>query len=315
MAIVNLNQTSSGATRNSGTDGDFTTLSDWALVTNAGWTIVQTGANGRVYKPASGNGILLSVQHSAAVSGNAGLATIRGCESATGVTTGTLVSPFPLVATIADTASNMLISNTASTTARNFQWTIGPNFCFFASNFGSAANQWDWFYFGDMSPAPAYSADTFGTVIVCRNSAATASAQNYSCGTTAGTAPGKMFICRSFDGTVKSVQGAVQAFGANIGQLSSFPAALAGPSGGCETEKCAVSDTGGTGTAPTAKGMVTRGWLPNLRLPLHSGIGTMNSLDIYTDTSYVSGSSFRVYAATAGFVVVEESNTWVAPLG
>ena len=98
MSIIHLTEASSGAPRNSGTNGDLCVLLDWALVTNGGWSIVQTAANARVYKPIGGNGFLLYVNHDSAVSGAAQLATVRGCESATAASEAGLVSPFPTIA-------------------------------------------------------------------------------------------------------------------------------------------------------------------------------------------------------------------------
>lgn len=319
MAIVHLTEASSGAPRLSGTNGDLCAVLDWALVQN-GWAIEYTSGNARVYRPGSGNRFRLHVNHDSATSGNAGLAVVRGCENASGATT--LTDPFPTVALLGNTLSNWLVSSAASTTARNFDIFVGTTFVIYAVNFSGATNVWEVHFFGDAPPTLA--GDPYNTTLFVRNSTSTAS-QIFFTGSMSASPGGLLTVwwCRSFDGSVKSTRGAYLFSTTAWGEIDStaLPKVFLGPSGGLDSTKVPVADSGSTsGTGSATLGMPYRGWLPNFRMPIHSGrqAATPNARDTYTDTALSAsflGTIFCQNNAAASGVVVIEGDTWAPPSG
>lgn len=317
-SFIHLTEASSGAPRNSGTNADLCTLLDWALVSgavNAGWAINQTATNARVYKPPAGNRFCLYVNHDSAVSGAAQLATVRGCESATAASEAGLVNPFPTIAEVAATSSNWLVSTAASTTSRNFDIYASDRMVIYISNAGGATNSWQFHAWGDFTSTLA--GDVYNTFCTVRNSVATTVLVDSICNN-ALSGSLRMWICRSYDGTVKSVTGLVWVTGGtSLGANSTAAAALLGATALIDRTKCEIGDTGATtSTFSTTKGLPSRGWIPNLWTPVHSGPGTVNTRDTFTDTAYNGSATFRAFVSTSSsFLIVEETNTWSAPSG
>lgn len=316
MAIIHLTEASSGAPRCSGTNGDLCAVFDWGLVQN-GWTIDYSSGNKRAYRAASGNRFPLYIEHDSATSGNAGLCLTRGCESQAA---GVLVDPFPTVAKVANTSSNILVSNAASTTSRAFDLFVAPTWVLFFTNFSGSTNIWEMFRYGDFSPT--LSADSYNTNVLMRNSASTSVAINFA--TASSYNPGVLSSCttRSYDATVKSTTGGFPIAGASTfgGLGGAAAAAQAGPSTGIDMCKVAIMDTGSlTGTPNTSVGLPIRGWVPNLWAPMHAGKGTLNSRDTFTNTTVnPTSDAFIVFtvgnATTNGFVIVEQfDNAWAPP--
>ena len=319
MAIVHLTEASSGAPRLSGTNGDLCLVLDWALVQN-GWTIDFSSGFQRCYRAASGNRFPLFINHDSAVSGNAGLAVVRGAESQSA---GTLTDAFPTVALLGNTLSNWLVSSTASTTSRAFDLFIGPTFIIYCVNFSGTTNVWEWGFYGDISPS--LSGDSYNTLCLVRNITTASTATMYGVVPGAGSGNAQAYLTRSYDGTVKSTTSGITAPAAGtstVGKISGYPAAFAGPSTGLDTQKIAILDSGSqTLTLSTSKGLPTRGWLPNLLYPMHNGTASStspNARDTYTNTSYSSlfiGIPFMGIASiNSGFVVVEATDTWGPPI-
>lgn len=79
-------------------------------------------------------------------------------------------------------------------------------------------------------------------------------------------------------------------------------------------EKMGVTCIGSSTSTVGSLALVKRGFLPNLHLPIHSGIGAVTTLDTFEDVS--SGADFRVAIANVNAaVIVETSDTWSAPSG
>lgn len=107
MSFPNLqyfDYTSSGAPSLWGANGKLATLFDWLLNTKGGWTIPFSSGNSRIYTPVSGNTSLYLADDST-ISGSAFAATVRACESASGVGTANLTNAFPTSAQHADAAA------------------------------------------------------------------------------------------------------------------------------------------------------------------------------------------------------------------
>jgi hypothetical protein len=316
MSIVHLTEASSGAPTLSGTDGALVAILDWALVQN-GWAIEFTSGTDRVYRPGSGNRFRLVARDASAISGSPRLSLIRGAENASAATTWT--DPFPTAAKVADGLANWWKSSTSDGTARNYDLYVAPTWVMMFTNAGGLTNIWEFHFFGDVPPALA--GDAYNTAVACRNNSGTGgTATNWST-TSSSTGILAWNWCRSYDGTVKSTTAApFSQSNGTFGTIANCPQAQAGPSGGVDRIKVPIIDTGTTTTtSSTTLSLPIRGYLPNLWAPLHNGRNGLNTRDTFTDTTYNGSAVFRVFcianAGSSGFLIVEESDTWIPPSG
>ena len=325
MTILHVDETYGGlpnSGRLSGTNGDLVGIMDVALVAN-GWAIEYTSGLARVYRPGTGNRFRLHMNDDSAVSGNAGLCVVRGCENASAATT--LVDPFPTVALVANNAANWLKSNAVSTAARAFDIWVGTTWVIYAVNYGASANGWEVHFFGDCPPSLA--GDSYNTLCFSRRITTTSSTTFYAMGGPSGGFASPLFCwARCFDGTVKSTTGWSPSVGStSIGLLSAGNPAFLSPTLGIDTQKVSLTDSGtGAGTSVTSTGLQVRGWLPNILDPLHrSPSNTLGAgpqaRDSYTNTAYNAAFVGKVVrssnSGTTAFLVVEESDTWSPPSG
>lgn len=318
MAIIHLNESSSGATRLSGTTGDANAFFKWALVTNGGWTNPFTATNADIFVAPSGNKFPLFVNHDSAVSGAATLCLVRGCESATAAGTGTITNPFPTVAQVANASANWIISSAASTVSRAFDIFISPTGFLLFINANGGTNTWELNIFGDM--APTIAADTWCTVCSSRNSSGVTTGLNWALCSNAGSSLGSiLYFVRSIDGSVNSTHaGVTSATPATLGSYTVSSAATMqnGPSGLIDRKKIILGCTGANTTSfSTAKGLWNRASIPQLWETIHSGPGTVNTRDTFTDSAYNPSAAFQVVLPTtaAGGAVVETTATWNPP--
>jgi hypothetical protein len=313
MATLFRDNASPGAPTLNGVNGSLCAVLDWALLLN-GWTIEFTATNARIYRPASGNRFRLSVRHDSAISGDATLATVRGCESATSATA--LVNPFPTTAQLPNSTANWLTSEAPDTAARSYRIAIGTTWIILAVRPG-IADSWDMQFFGDLPKTQAE--DAWNTLCTSRGSSTTGADASFANDYSPGGAylGAKMYWARSVDGSVKSTLGCLMLAGAGqMGSLGSLPAARQGYGNRIVREKISVGDAGGSTAFAPALTVHRRGWMPNLWNPLHAGAGGLTSADTHTDTSYSASSVFRaipVYGSC--WALLEESDTWSAPVG
>lgn len=314
MALIHLTEASASAPRLSGTNGDLCLVLDWALVQN-GWTIDYTSGNKRCYRAGTGNRFILYVEHDSATSGNAGLAVIRGAESQVA---GVLTDTFPLASQVANASANWLVSNAASTAARNFDLYIGTTFVIFCVNYAGTANVWEVHFFGDIPPS--LSGDSYNTVCFTRNSTNVSTSQWIAGSISTFTGSSRWYWTRSYDGTVKSSAGGPITWTSGAwGSASNLPLPLAGPSLSVDSRVVTMLDAGNTtaGAGVAGVGLPIRGWLPNIREPLHSNSGTtLQTRTTYTDTAFNASSSFnpvRSGNTSTGFTIIEEDNFWTVP--
>ncbi len=316
MAIIHLTEASIGAPRLSGTNGDLNAVLRWALVQN-GWAIEFTnGTTADVFRPGTGNRFRLCVQHDSAVSGNAGLATVRGAENASNATT--YIDPFPTVALVGNTLANWAVSSAANTTSRAFDIWVAPTYVIYAVNFAGATNQWEIHFFGDIPPAQA--GDPYNTTVFVRQVAGAPGTSIFITTAQAASLTGSnlWWWARTFDGTIKSTTGGPSnIYSSAWGAITSAGAALTAPTTGITTQKVSMKDTGSTSTTPTVgEALVVRGWLPQIINPLHQGKGTTNTRDTYVDTAYNALFSGTIFASgnvtTSPFLVIE-GDTWTPP--
>lgn len=315
-----LTNLSSGAPTLTGQNGSLVAVLDWALAQKS-WTIEYTGTNARVYRPPAGNRFRLYVAHDSAISGDARLATTRGCENASSVTS--LTDPFPTVAQYANTQATFLVSTTASAVARGYRIILTDRMVIMFTDTGSNNNQnWDMMVFGDVYGADA--ADAYGTIMhVGGVTTATSSSSRAMTNTLCSVpAPGRVFWCRSIDGTQKSTYGCY-AGQVNSATASSFcsnggssPAMRGGYNGRIVREKVGVHCTGSNTTTPNTIAVNKRGWLPNIWNPLHNGIGLVTTDDTFTDTVYSATAVFNIAAASTTIAaILETTDTWSVPVG
>lgn len=323
MAIIHVTEATVGAPnsgRMSGTAGDLYAMLKYALPLN-GWAVEYDDAVnfGAVFRPAVGNRFRLFVLDNATASGDARLALVRGCENASAATTAGIVDPFPTVAKIANTSSNMLKSTAASTTARNFDIFVGTTWVFIAINVGGATNGWEIMRFGDESPA--LSGDSYCTSCYVRN---TTSAVAVSNGGMWGAAGGSLLgntsysYVRDYSGTVKSTTGGIITPAGGVFGTNGASVAQGGITTGIDRCKMVSLDSGQTTASPaTGTGLAQRSYVPNLWLPLHAGRGAVNSRDTFTDTNYNPSASFMIFCnannTSSGFVIIETTDTWSPP--
>lgn len=313
MSITVLTRASSGSTRNSGTYGDLTTLLDWALVGREGWTLAHTATNERIYQSTSG--FLLYVNHASAVSGNAGLAVIRGCESATAV--GSRTDDFPLAAQVANGSANWLISSAASTADRPFYIKLTPDSVEYWSQFDGT--YWECGFFGQ--PGMSDSADNaYDCVCMVRESTSVSTvtlATQIVPSAASSFAGARTYWMRDQSGTIKSSRGSLGCTAANLGGNSGQPVARGGLSNLIRRQKIALNDGASQSTTAGALQLPFRGWWPRMWHPLHSGIGAIADGTTFGDTPYHASASFRAMLlnGSSHFLISEETDTWNVPSG
>ena len=315
-----LTEASSGAPTLSGSNGTLCAVLDWALV-KKGWAIEYSATNARVYRPGSGNRHRLFVAHDSSISGDARLATVRGCEGASSATIAGLVDPFPTVAQVANASSSFLVSTSSSTAARSYFIVVTATNVLIAVKAGDInTSNWDVFFFGDTYGAEA--GDTYSSAIWVGGSGTTSTFGRAMVGcASSGIAPSKIYWCRSIDGSVKSTTGCITTVCASSGANPLMSPAGGQPmravyGGRVVREKTAVSCTGSSSSSVGALSCYKRGWIPNLWMAIHSSIGSITSDDEFTDTAYASGSAFRVIPATASLACIFElTDTWSPPVG
>lgn len=318
MSLVVLTNASPGATRNSGTNGDLCNLLDWAVVqaTNP-WAIEYSSGNARVYRPAVGNRFRLHVNHDSAVSSDARLATVRGCESASGATT--LTDPFPTVAQKSNTLSTWKVSSTASTVDRPFIILLEDTWIIYLCQYSSTQDAWELGFWGDVPPS--YSADVWNTLIFIRNNASaagtTSSISNSTGPSVTNNANGGLFWVRDASGATKSTYGNLNTPGNNLGSGNGLPATRTGYLNAVPREKLAAACYGSNTTTSNSLALMRRGWVPQLWTALSGGLGTLTDLDTFTDTTYNPSAIFRAFAALAGsgsnYIIAEITDTWSPP--
>lgn len=287
---------------------------DVALPLN-GWAIEYSTGNARVYRPGSGNRFRLHMNDDSATSGSATRCVVRGCENASDATT--LVDPFPTVAQVANASANWNKSDAASTAARLFDIWVGETFVIYAVNWSATTNLWEVCFFGDF--APSLSGDSYNTLCTVRNTTTTGGGEVWanSAGwiNTNQNGSSRVYLCRTYDGTVKSVLGAVSGKSnqTTIGLIgANVPAAGLGPTSGIDTQIFSIYDSGvQSGTVSSSLALPIRGFLPNILSPQHGGPGSFNTRYNYAQTPYMA--SGKVVRGFNGWAVIQESDDWVPP--
>lgn len=310
--FVHLTEASSGATRNSGTNGDLNTLLNWALP-QAGWTRTyhNAGTFESVFEiPGGGKG--LYVCHNSAITGNAGFAEVRMFESATGYAFADLVDPVPTLAQVAHNASVWWVSSVESTADRAFLINVWETGIEYISNINSVADN----YGGGLMclPFSRLPADVWAWCIGQRGSTSTAVGADLlatNVGSALGTSlTGKMFFMRNYAGSIKSTYASISARGTSLGIVPGAPVIFAGVGGVAEKEKILVHDHGASTNVIAANAVPIRACIPNFWSPVHSALTGATFTDVFTDTDYDPAADFKLTrAATNNGIFLETTNT------
>ena len=305
-----LTSASSGATRNSGTNGDFNALANWALP-QAGWTrpYHNAGTNESVFAP-PGGGVVLYLRHDSAASGSACLTVARAAESASAYNV--LTDPFPTVAQVANTSCNWLVSSTANTTDRPFIINVWETGFLYFSKFSSTSDVWEWG--GLVYPWARLTGDTsYPWLMIQRNSTATSNSQVNAVATSSAFAVSgaKAHFMRDFAGVIKSSTGYFNGRGGNIGTVPGAPAIRAGVGNTVDREKLCVHDLNSSTNTVGSAGVLIRGCIPNIWTPLHSSLTGVTETDVLTDATYNVSSTFTLLKANTGNngIILENTNT------
>lgn len=315
---IYLTEASVGAPALSGTNGALCALLDWALP-QKNWAIEHATGHARVYRPGVGNRYRLFVAHDSAISGSAGLATVRGAEHAEGASVAQLVDPFPTEAQLSNANSSFMVSNTVSSLQRPWHMVLSETFIVLAvSSLSQATTGWDLFLFGDAAGREA--GDAFGTFIHIGGVSTTNTGSR---ALNSALAPhpfaAKTYWCRSIDGAIKSSRGCMVGSGlAGVAFMSAtgLPPMRVGYGGRINRELLAASCIGSSTVVAGESAVHRRGWVPNVWNPLHTGLGTVTADDEFTDTQYAAGSVFCVIPATSWIAaIIEASDTWSPPNG
>lgn len=319
--------------------GSWCTVLDWILVTNGGWTILQTGTNKRVYKMSGGSQRCLYVDHSTSSSaGSLYMAETRGCQNATGASYAQLVDPFPTTAQKPGTpltAANSVFGldasyNTTVSSPRFYAAWITDKWVRIYTNL--SANAWSsagsyyacTFFFGDL--VPYFTGDTWSTCIWANGYVYAAYTVNYvpyhwlGSESIAIGSYSNLFWAR--DRTGKHVS----TFGAPCQtSISGCPTARNGYGSKIDIRPMYASCTGYNGIYHQSSfGLIgysalQRGWFENTYAGCHSAsaASTEASGDTFTSTAYNPSASFRLFqnrnVAPYPMIIMEETNTWTVP--
>lgn len=312
MAVTFYQSTDASAPSLSGTAGSLITLLDAILVNGygaksaAGWAKTYSTTNIAVYTQGSGsNGFKLRVLDDGSVTGGAKEAMVRGCESATGHSTTT--DDFPLTTQVANNSCVWRKSDTADGTARAWKAVADSTFIILWVNF-SGSNNGDVYYFGDMQPIDG-GTDSYGTVLVQRNSANSTSAGlcwgNAQAAIIGGANPSHVsHWCRTRDGVVKSSMSIAESISSSVGGYGynlTYTSSVANPSISSKLphRKTAMSDWYSQNTT-MGSGCLIRGYFKYLHEPMvgaNAWVSWLNG-DTFSNSSYGGGSSFMLLSAS-----------------
>ena len=312
MSLLVYTASTPGAPTLNAVNGSFCNVLDVALVA-AGWTILFTSGNARVYR--SVNGRLLHVYHDSTVSGSAQLVLVRGCEAASSATS--ITDPYPTVAQVANNASNWSVGPSGAT-ARDYRLYISDDFFSFVLPSASTVipylvDTWTGNWFGQ--PQTPYAA-MYSCMIRVRNVTSTTAGTGAITNATVNSVPtsdGNCFWMRSVDGSVKSSRGCLSASGISVGSVATATPPLGGYQNRIYREPIGVSDIGSSTTTPSAMALKNRGFLPQLWGAIHNNSGALTADESFQDTAYNPSAVFRPFAAQPNnsWIIIEETDTWV----
>lgn len=299
------------AQRNSGTNGDLNALIHLALTSGSNWArTFNDGTNFYSTWAPSAGGAILHAHHNSAQSGLAGLAVVRGAESASGFNT--LTDAFPQPAQLGDTLANWLASNTASTTSRDFHIVAWESGIIYATKYSGAIDTWEIGYFAKCPSRYGAGDATYPWLCGVRNIATASTTQlaNQSAASvpTGGASAGKNYWMRNIQGTIKGELAGVSqpGPGATLGAVAALPAAAGGYGSSVDKRRLAVHANGSNTTINGSQPLIDRCAIPQLWVPLHSSYAGLGEGDLITEGS----AQYILLKGGGGAVLLEITNTW-----
>jgi hypothetical protein len=307
-----------------GVSGSLLTLLRTVLVTGEGWTEDYTGTNQAIFRQATGSGYSLFVSDNGALAAGAREALVRGCESATAITT--LVDPFPLVSQLADANCVWRKSDTADTTNRQWYAVVTDSGFFGLFVFyGSFAS--DYYWFGNAHPV--FTGDNYACGISVRrtgNTSTTSVALDARDTSLFGSNLGGIFWARTEDGLFKSPAGSHWRASASTIFGSTNNPALCGQYPHPRTNDLAVLQAFATSNGGSAQNTVNgsaslRAALPCLFYPLIGQAALVTGIanvDTATSTPYDASSNFLFLMqnnsnTNSGVVLLQTAGDWKFP--
>jgi hypothetical protein len=280
-----LTAASSGATRNSGTNGDLVALLDWALTSNSNWTQVYSDGGSPVKKAGwqpAGGGPILMVNHDSAVSGSAALATVRGCESQSG---GTMTDPFPTATQVTDGSCTWMVSNSANTTTRDFHIVVWETGIVYATRYSGASDTWEIAYFVQGIPRYGASDATYNWICGTRGQTGVSAAMIHQTTSQLVSATQGNYAMRNIQGTIKSERGNLCANGTSLGLSASAPIIAGGYGSTIDRAKISFNGMASSTTTAGATTVLQRLIIPHLWSPVHSSNSGVSETDTINDGS------------------------------
>lgn len=290
--------------RNSGTNGDLAALLDTALTSGSNWTKVYDTTNKKIWQPAAGGPVLM-VNHDSASSGAAGLAIVRLAESQSG---GTLTDACPTTSQVGDTSCNWLISNSASTTTRDFHIVVWETGIIYASKYSGVVDTWEIGF--AMQCINRFAGDTtYNWAIGSRVNTSTVSVfmgvQTAAQPSASGV---KVFALRDVTASLKSEYLTVNGRGTSLGVVSSAPAIRAGVGNSVDRERVCFHGNSSTIAALGSATVVMRLCAPQLWAPVHGSLAGVSEADTILDGS----SQFVLLKNSGNGVLLRITNDEVA---
>jgi hypothetical protein len=299
-----------------GTVGSFITA--FSTVASAlGWTTLFSGSNKLVMANASG--FVIRIVDNGSLAAGAREAIFRGGEGATDIDT--LINPFPLVGTVADSNCVIRKSDTADTTARNYIAVGDDEYIVFAIKFGTTTS--DVYRFG-MIDTPR-TADPYAC-LVCTRGVGNDNGAGRAMGRDANVASNMTFLQNTGYAFARSLSGltlATRAYiitpvqGTFVGSASASVAVYPGDAVEFDMHPMFVYDTSvSSGTSINSNSRI-RGHIPFEFEPLHGiPLTSIANYDTFSDTDYDPAaeftivSSFDTLTANAARIVLQTAGTW-----
>jgi hypothetical protein len=299
-----------------GTVGSFITA--FSTVASAlGWTTLFSGSNKLVMANASG--FVIRIVDNGSLAAGAREAIFRGGETATDIDT--LVNPFPLVGTVADSNCVIRKSDTADTTARNYIAVGDDEYIVFAIKFGTTAS--DVYRFG-MIDTPR-TADPYAC-LVCSRGTGNNNGGGFGMGRDANVASNMNFLQNTGYAFARSLSGltlATRAYiispvqGTFVGSSSTAVALYPGDGVELDMQPIYIYDTSVSSGTSISSNSRMRGHIPFEFEPMHgTPLTGIANYDTFSDTDYDPAAEFTFVSSVdnltlnAPRTVLQTAGTW-----
>lgn len=270
-----------GAPTVTSADGGICNMMDWLLVTTNGWTKLYESSTARVYQQGGGTGFCLFLDHNSTTASSStwkGLVVVRGCESASSIST--LVDPFPTVSQRANSSILLELKNSRYVTAVPVKWWawVTNSFILLISeqyeigDVGITLRR-GLFAFGTPQSSGLYGTDSWNCLLMAKGVSYSAPQTPWVYATSGyGIAPspyGSLFWARDISGTIKSTTGVITSpHSSGLGRCDGMGAYGTGFGSLRWRQQAIVACSGSSTTTPGVNALLQRSYLPNIWLPI-----------------------------------------------